>query len=580
MARADLTLTITDDSGNAYKNKAVTLYETDSTTLLTQSVYAAASGGSPITSPSTNSLGLLEIYAASGQRAKMSVAGDTSGLKDVAFMPDPAAMLVQDPGVLVSLDAGATITRSSGGSATSPVLTLRDTNAAGYGLRVRNSGDTANLLAVSATNMALTVPQSVVATSTAYALGLQNAHADAKIMEIKDPTGTVVGRWNYLGLQLLQPNHRMSRLSVGEGFSDNSHDDIYAAKFVRNVLSSENGGTAVEVYADYANSGKDDSAFSIQARQLTTGSTRVTPLDLAAIRRVGDGTAYTIALEVGLHSIIDPDSTGDKHIGIWLWQGPEVWVQSGVPFYPQDTGLKISGSSGWDNFVRFHDRSAVAGGTGQTAFRVAGGFLSGDRLGDAVSVGDIYSYADANISGSGNGGTRVGILKHTNAPSGSTYGGMHYDNTQNALVIGARTGTGTYRSILLAPSAPAVAIGIATTSSINANTLLHVNGRIAAAATGSGPATPSYHFVGDLNTGMYSDNADTLEFATGGVEALRINSSSILDFRYPTNQAVAVGAGTVAAMGAIGGSGPTTQAMAGWVKFAINGTTSYFGYWR
>jgi hypothetical protein len=46
-------------------------------------------------------------------------------------------------------------------------------------------------------------------------------------------------------------------------------------------------------------------------------------------------------------------------------------------------------------------------------------------------------------------------------------------------------------------------------------------------ATGSA-GTPSYSFTGDLNTGMYSSGADTLDFATGGTKRASISTSAIV----------------------------------------------------
>ncbi len=40
--------------------------------------------------------------------------------------------------------------------------------------------------------------------------------------------------------------------------------------------------------------------------------------------------------------------------------------------------------------------------------------------------------------------------------------------------------------------------------------------------------SPSYTFIGDTNTGMFSPGADTLAFATGGTEAIRITSGQLL----------------------------------------------------
>lgn len=43
-------------------------------------------------------------------------------------------------------------------------------------------------------------------------------------------------------------------------------------------------------------------------------------------------------------------------------------------------------------------------------------------------------------------------------------------------------------------------------------------------------ANPSITFLGDTNTGIYSPGADTLAFTEGGTEAMRIDSSSNLQF--------------------------------------------------
>jgi len=63
-------------------------------------------------------------------------------------------------------------------------------------------------------------------------------------------------------------------------------------------------------------------------------------------------------------------------------------------------------------------------------------------------------------------------------------------------------------------------VGIGTTTP---TTPLSVNGAISASLGAVG--TPSYTFIGDLNTGIFSPAADTLAFVEGGVEVMRIDSS-------------------------------------------------------
>ncbi len=66
-------------------------------------------------------------------------------------------------------------------------------------------------------------------------------------------------------------------------------------------------------------------------------------------------------------------------------------------------------------------------------------------------------------------------------------------------------------------------VGINTSSPL-ANTALDVNGVIAAALGTS--SAPSHSFRTDLNTGMWSSAADTLNFSTGGSEVLRMTSAN------------------------------------------------------
>ncbi len=78
---------------------------------------------------------------------------------------------------------------------------------------------------------------------------------------------------------------------------------------------------------------------------------------------------------------------------------------------------------------------------------------------------------------------------------------------------GVTTSTGSVSVVLSkSPTLETPILGAATATSI---------------ANGLGAVgTPSYTFVGDTNTGMWSPAADTIAFSEGGVEAMRINSSA------------------------------------------------------
>jgi hypothetical protein len=77
---------------------------------------------------------------------------------------------------------------------------------------------------------------------------------------------------------------------------------------------------------------------------------------------------------------------------------------------------------------------------------------------------------------------------------------------------GVATSTGTGNVVLsTSPTLVTPVLGAASATSITA----------ALGAVG----TPSYTFTGDTNTGIFSPSADAIVFATGGVEAVRIDSS-------------------------------------------------------
>jgi len=65
----------------------------------------------------------------------------------------------------------------------------------------------------------------------------------------------------------------------------------------------------------------------------------------------------------------------------------------------------------------------------------------------------------------------------------------------------------------------------------------NING---ATGTAGAPAYCTYGFNGDVNTGMYSGTADTIKFATGGAERVRIQSGGGISFNGDTAAANAL----------------------------------------
>lgn len=66
------------------------------------------------------------------------------------------------------------------------------------------------------------------------------------------------------------------------------------------------------------------------------------------------------------------------------------------------------------------------------------------------------------------------------------------------------------------------------------STAFKINNASQAEASLGAVTTPGYSFSGDLNTGMWSSGADTLNFSTGGVQAMKISSAQYVGFSQTT----------------------------------------------
>jgi hypothetical protein len=88
-ARALLTVLAEDQAGNVRAGVPVRVYESDQVTPVAQSLYAAASGGSPLVQPlTTDVLGRVTVYAATPQRVSVKVGTNTFYVDELR--PDPA----------------------------------------------------------------------------------------------------------------------------------------------------------------------------------------------------------------------------------------------------------------------------------------------------------------------------------------------------------------------------------------------------------------------------------------------------------------------------------------------------------
>ena len=80
-------------------------------------------------------------------------------------------------------------------------------------------------------------------------------------------------------------------------------------------------------------------------------------------------------------------------------------------------------------------------------------------------------------------------------------------------------------------------------------------------------------------TGTGSGGPVKLEDSAGNEKARADAAGFIVDSRLDINNPIALGVGGNAALGAIGSSGPTTQAQAQWVEIDINGTPHWIAVW-
>ena len=132
--RARLQEVVQDTDGDVQTNRAVTVYEIDGVTPIAQTMYTAASGGSIVTAPQTDSLGRLTLYTPLPQRVKLTVSG-VAGQYESEFTPDWTATDTPHSGRANTLT----------GPGTTTVLTINPTTggaSGNLGLDVKNADGT------------------------------------------------------------------------------------------------------------------------------------------------------------------------------------------------------------------------------------------------------------------------------------------------------------------------------------------------------------------------------------------------------------------------------------------------------
>lgn len=172
--------------------------------------------------------------------------------------------------------------------------------------------------------------------------------------------------------------------------------------------------------------------------------------------------------------------------------GTNITIVSGVISSVAET---ILSASGIDTAIQFNSGSIITG-----------------------SSNLIYDYNNNLLSGAVAQFTQI-----TGSHSGS---GAGLFGIPNGGLVNSTVTVGT-TNISLGGSATTIqGITVLTGSTVTGSTALFTQITAAHVSPTGSLSTPSYSFVNDPNTGIYSPGADTLAFVEGGVEVIRIDSNS------------------------------------------------------
>jgi hypothetical protein len=211
-----------------------------------------------------------------------------------------------------------------------------------------------------------------------------------------------------------------------------------------------------------------------------------------------DGVTVTGSL-VGTTSII-PDASDGAHLGSTSAEWSDLYLADGGIIYfgnDQDVYLEHVADTG----LRFPDNDKLMFGAGN----------------------DLQIYHDGSHSYVQDNGTGNIRIKGANIEMvDNDDGGSLLQAVQGAAVTLYHNNSEKFAT----SSAGATLTGSLTvTDGSISSGVTHTYNLHGATGTGGSVAYVTYSFVGDPNTGMFSGTADTLKFATGGSERMRIDSS-------------------------------------------------------
>lgn len=381
MARAEFQTTVQSTTGDIQAGKTVVLYEIDGTTPLAQTVYDAASGGSAVLSPQTNSVGQLDLYADNGQYFTYKVNNGTL----------QKGRLDPDPGQIVLLTATQTLTNKvittstintsaiSGGTLTdiaseSILGTLRvagtgtlPTVFPGWGFNVLSDGtigmlDSATGLAIQAGTL---IEISRETSSAVQVLDLifrshyqGTVHTSNLTATAATATSLTV---NGAGWSVDQFLLKAVRTDTGTGsgqqrfITGNTSDTI---SWSTAMSPAPTAGTVFSI----VNPG-DLAALRLPTSVMSDGITSLRSIEAHRVDTIG-GVPLGSVLQLGYHTAIAPPSSivsvGSYVQGIIdLSADNDVTVAAGTATVPLQYGLLLHGLAGFSEFVVGYNASNV-----------------------------------------------------------------------------------------------------------------------------------------------------------------------------------------------------------------------------